>query len=329
MSIYLAQIGAGALNMTNYNGAVTMGQTNWNTNAAGFNSSATGTLTLPSAKTEIWCHFYVDNGAVSTFTAVDNAFLRVRNNADGRDLLRALCTDGAMTLQAWNGSSWVQLGSSSITFAFEGNPFLLDIHIKLGNSDGEFEVFIGNELRLSFYGDTITNASTSFDQVIITDPSTNTGNYSFGEILVCDEYTVGAKLTQPNISADGADTAWTGAYTTVDEIGSYSDADLITVGTVGTLRSFVVNDMPALFDPAGAYYIAAVSVNLRARYSGGAPNNVSPYLRSDGINYYGGIKTLTTSFAWYGQIWETDPDTGYAWDESAYNSIQIGVRSET
>lgn len=333
MTIFHAQVGhVGSIAFSgSLNPNTGSARSPWSTHGGTTRLSSTATYTLPSAQTEIWVHFYNADGTVpAASTLSDNAFVLLRDNAGGRDVLRFKCTDGTLTLEAWNGSAWVQLGTQSTPFPpGQGSvvAYPIDLHIKMGNSDGELEFYMNERLMAAFYGDTVLNASTTFDQVIITCPQTNTAIYIFGEILICNEVTIGARLTQPNISADGADTQWTNAYTTVDDLGSPADTDFLTTSTNGHLRSFVVNDMPAIYDPNAPYYFASLFTHIRARTTAGAPTKVAPYLRSDGVNYYGSDLTLTASFVTYSHQWEFDPDTGYAWDESAYNALQLGIRS--
>jgi hypothetical protein len=299
----------------------------WSTNGANLVSSAAGAHTMSDPQIEVWVHWRVHNDNVTVAdTAADNAIMTLRDNAGGRDLLRLKCLNGTMTIEAWNGAAWVQLGSASMPFPYQG-VFNYDVRFFLDDTLGSVEVYANEALAMSFSGDTILNASTTADRVTIMTPVTDTGGINFTDVIITNGCTIGAKMVQPLLAANGADTGWTGLRTGIDETGNYDDVDFITVGTSGTSTSYTVADMPAIFDVNDFYQLAAVISIVRARYSGGAPTKVAHYLRDGGVNHYKPDITLTTSYLFYNELWLVNPTTLLPWTEAEFNALQVGVRS--
>jgi hypothetical protein len=52
-----------------------------------------------------------------------------------------------------------------------------------------------------------------------------------------------------------------------------------------------------------------------------------PLIRSGGTNYLGAVKSLTSSYAYYSQVYTTNPAIGSAWTVAEVNALEAGMKS--
>lgn len=227
-----------------------------------------------------------------------------------------------MFINYYTGSGFS--ASSALTLA-QGNLCRIDIHCKIADSGGIFEVYLNGSLAIdlgtALSGDTKRTTASTIDRIDFGAISPATTTYS--GFILADEDTRPMRLLQLLPTGNGADTSWTGDYTAVDETG-FSDADLITSSTVGQHETFTYPDISAGFV---SHNIETVCLSGRAQASG-SPGTIEGVARVSSTDYT--VAPDIAAGASYGPwqaYYDLNPATGNPWTVSEVNAAEFGVRA--
>ena len=257
-----------------------------------------------TAVQEVWVHavlepaigtyFYLLNGSTANFKLVaTGTYLQMY-------YLSALAT-------------WTQIGSN-VTYPYNTQQYV-DIYFKTGAS-GAVGLYLGGTERTTATGSYTYSADVTGVRFVGEGDSCEVAG-----IAVADEPTIGWRVTQGYMSGAGADTAWTGDYTSVDE-AELNDADFLNSTSAGQVETFT-----ATFPTLTGYTPRAVCVSARARRGASGPQGLQLALRSSGTNYFSATKTLGLGYTAVQNIWETNPATSADFLLSQIASLQPGVKS--
>lgn len=218
-------------------------------------------------------------------------------------------------------TQWINSGVMSedglITFDFNWNMA----------ASGHYEWFINGISVVRFDGDTTPVSNTQIDQVTFTTGEANAEGITYSEIIIADEDTRGMKVvTLPPEAAGGTNTAWTGAYTDVDET-ALNDTDVLSSNTTGQIEQI---GFSAFSMPSNGWDVMAVVVGFRGKDDASGVQQVRASIRSGTTDYNGTTQPMTTSFDGYYHVWTQDPDTGPAdWTIAGVDALEYGVESIT
>jgi hypothetical protein len=154
----------------------------------------------------------------------------------------------------------------------------------------------------------------------------------FDDFYVCD--TAGAnssflgpcKIGLRAPAAAGNYAQWTGNpgpnFANVDDVPQ-PDGDMTfnQSATAGQIDSHVVQDVE---ESAGSIF--AIQHVLYAKQDTGAQRTIAPFIRSGGSDFPGNNIALGTSYAYYLEVKETDPNTSAAWTVSGFNAAEFGAK---
>lgn len=233
---------------------------------------------------------------------------------------RNLDSGGVHAFEKWNGTAWTQITRTLVGIVGTNR---IDIGIKLA-IDGFIKLYVNGGVLLDFSGDTLPTGSSNISQVLFGSGRGSSSYYcAHSAILIADEDTRSFNLLQKLPTGNGAETAWTGDYTSVDETG-INDADFVSSGVVGQLETFTFPALASGFDNN-----ALKAVVLAGRSQGsGSPGNIRGVARVGGVNYdIAGEKDTSVSFGSQQWIFETNPATSQPWLGSEVNASQFGVKS--
>jgi hypothetical protein len=201
--------------------------------------------------------------------------------------------------------------------------------ISISNSLGTYDLFVdttNGDMSLFASGTelvTVTGLTLSHN-----DGVANVRLYSadqarcFSQVKADTEPTIGGRLYTLPPTGAGADTAWTGTYTEIDEI-VYSDADFVNTSTNDAVEIFSIT-APTLT----GYVVKTIAVTARAKRGGSGPQNLRLILRSSGTNYDNGSDiALGVGYGATWANWATNPATAAAWVNAAVSSLQYGVKA--
>lgn len=126
-------------------------------------------------------------------------------------------------------------------------------------------------------------------------------------------------------TADGATNDWTASagnrWDCVNETAPNDDTDYIHASTAGNKNTFVVEDLKN----AGGTILGVETLIAARRLSGGFAS-ICPVIRHSSTDYDGAEQTLAASYAFYRQLYVTNPGTGSAWTEAHFNAAEFGVK---
>jgi len=272
----------------------------------GFN---TGDYSLATGWTdvqELWVHCNV------YFSASFNSTIFIL--LDGGDGVFKLERTGNNLVMSWRSGVGTYTAIGSPVPVTGGRVNEIDLYIKTGAS-GEAMLFVDRTEKTS--GSAAITYMTDMDNI-----SFYAGVIS--GIAVADEVTVGWKVIQGWPSAAGSTSAWTGAYTNIDE-ATLSDADYIYSSTADEVSTFAQTLQASLT----GYIPRAVAVSARAKRGTTGPQNIQLALRSGSTNYFSATKALGLGYTAVQNVWNQNPDTSADWTSAQIAALQPGVKSIT
>ena len=175
---------------------------------------------------------------------------------------------------------------------------------------------------------TFTQAAlTSLRSLRLSGASTNF-QANFSQIL-CGRgiSTIGGFVRYSRATGAGTNTAWSGAFTDVNEpIGN--DATVNTSTVTAQKESYAMGDVTV----PGGFVIQTVFQFLRAKNNGAVPTNIKSLIRSGATDFSSGAltsPTFGTSFQPMGMRYDNDPATAAAWTAAGWNAAEAGFESLT
>lgn len=265
-----------------------------------------------------------------TFGLASSRTLFEYANSSGTPVFRFQLTSTAVIqAQYWNGSSWVNIGS---TYTLAIALYKFDFKLVCGAS-GSFEFSITNNMAIDppvvLSGSASMGSVTNIDRISSYSTTSSTPSSSavrHSEWIWGDESTVGHRYAFAAPTGNGTDTAGSGAFGDVDEAVT-NDVDLSTLAANGDAETYTHGTMTL---PAGT--VKAVVVESRVRNVAGGAQNVKARLRIGGTAYdqasnYSGI---SGSFTGYRARWATNP-AGGSWTQTTagQTSNEFGLLAQT
>ena len=201
------------------------------------------------------------------------------------------------------------------------------MHIVIDNS-GTIETKIDGTADISYNGDTYLSGSSNVEYVrMYVDARTyNTDIFYFDDVLVGTGDWPGDIRFAPAIVPDG-DTAqkdWTPStgsvnWDMVDEVPP-NDDDYVSVGSANHKDLYTVSDWTPGTNEEAQFLVDW----MRAKKESAESVMLRSVIKSGGVESSGGSLDLTTDYAYYSRIIDTEPSTGSSWTEATINAIEIG-----
>ncbi len=276
-----------------------------------------------AALTECWTHMSFNHRSDGGGTYYPLYWL---NASDTQVLRMKHVTSGTETVsfESWDGAAWVAAGAS-ISLPLASAMQVIDVRFVVNSATGTVALYVAGTERINSTVDLSAIASIRKLRVAA-GVSGFSSESRFSQVVIADESTIGFRLGTCYVSAAGATSSWTGAYTDIDET-VYSDADFINSGSANQVSTFAQTAIPTLT----GYTVRAIAVTARAkRNSASGPQNTRMALRSSGTDYFSGSDiALGLGYTPVQTIWETNPATSAAWVNTAIAALQPGVKSIT
>ena len=112
-------------------------------------------------------------------------------------------------------------------------------------------------------------------------------------------------------------------YTCVDETTPNSDTDYVSTSGVGNVDTYGFQDLPV-----SSGTILAIQSNLYARKDDAGSRSISAALYYNSTLYSGSLESLGDTYAYYLEVFETNPNTGDNWTVSEVNNTEFGEKLE-
>lgn len=272
---------------------------------------------------EIWFsgyHYYWTSTSQANWGLV--AFYDDQHSANYR-INQADWSTARPLLQVRTGANtWTTLATGA--FSLSGTLARLDIQLRVHATNGVFRLYVNGVICAEFLGDTRSVGGGNIIKVGLgsNNDSANSG-MRHSACVIADEDTRPFVMYQRRPTGNGAETSWSGDYTSVDETG-YEDSDFISSATVDQVETFT---FPALPGDMSTRQMAAIILAGRSRGSG-SPGTIRGVARIGSTNYdIPGEDETPPGFGAQQWIFETNPATGLPWLGSEVNSTQFGVKS--
>ncbi len=269
--------------------------------------------------------------ATNTTVITGFAFKQVSAVASDQVYLRVGATL-TMALRI-NASNHIEIRNSTPTLIATGtatlNPgtfYYIEIKLVINGASGTVEVHVNGATDIA--STTGNFGSTGIDNwgalgrtqgMVIDDLYVFNGSGGVNDGFVGD---VRVQTLYPN--GAGNSTQWTpnGAasnYLCVNEAIPDDDTTYVSDSTVGHIDQYTLDDVD------GGASVKCAQTNVYARKDDGSTRQVAPIWRQSSTDYVGSTVTLTSSYSFYLQQYDTDP-SGAAWTPSALNGDQLGVK---
>jgi len=255
----------------------------------------TGTITANfTAQTEAWLHVSIEHNVVAN-NSNDDQTIELIDSATGQVVVQIDGDNGVYNLEYWNGAGFSEL-APNIAFI---NDVLhkIDLHWKIADSGGIFEVYLDGTLVSSFSGDTLRTNFTQIDRLRISSPAPLSASSSFdvyfSEIIVATEETIGWHLATVAPDGVGNSTTWTGDNTDVSA-AAVNDSTFVSSANAEEVEQFTVGNLSGA---AALLDVEAVVVAARSRNAASGPQNLQISVRTGGSDFFSSnLSGVSTGF---------------------------------
>lgn len=240
--------------------------------------------------------------------------------------------DGTITVTR-NGTA---LGTS--TFALSTGVFYyIEFKCLINNTTGTFEVRVDGANKVSgSSADTQNTANATANQVrigiisgfgggnndhddiYICDGTGSTNNNFLGDCRV-DYYAPNGAGTTTQLTRGGTDSG--ANWSQVDEAAPNDDTDYNEHATVGNKDTYACGNMT--HTPSSIF---GVQILASAKKDDAGAKSIATVTRSGTTDFDGATQALSTSYLYYSDIREVDPNTSAAWTKTNFDASEHGVK---
>jgi len=258
----------------------------------------------------------------------------------GTTVLGILKINSARILELYVGSTLVATGT---TVLYSSTWYLIEIHIKIGNSpNGLLEVKLDGNAEFDYSDDTQPGADAHFDNLLFENPDGGSGANLYGYF---DDMGL-------NDTAGGVDDSWCGEgkiikITPMDDVTTeltqfpaltdhHNDVDDYPADSDTTYVEGSVVDEEDKYELTASGLVAAdvASINrvwceARSKNTTANPGEVALFIYSDATEGTGTDVVLSASYVTkvMSQEFLQDPDGPAAWSVAALDALQGGIRT--
>lgn len=257
----------------------------------------------------------------------------------------ALGFDASGRLQVRRGSGGTILATGTTplsinTYYYVEMKFTIDdasglVKIRLNGSGSDELSFSGDArngglaswLTLRLHGQTTSGTSPDprFDDIYMCDGVDSTGSHGIANNDFLGDFRCDAQIVQADAIAAGSHADFTpsagsdhGAM--VDEASPNDDTDYNASSTVGHKDSYQIASLSS-----APVTIFGAQVSTRARKTDAGAREIANLVVSGGNDYNGAQVALSTSYLYYQDMFESDPDTGLPWTAGGITDLQAGL----
>ena len=295
-----------------------------------FNNSGFGYIDLDAALPEtFWVHFnygLTSGGTSSVFTSsvccvreslISSSGIYIRRYHSGVNspvYFKLAYYDGSFTDLTGTGES---LGYG---------VHQVDLNVKYA-VNGFINLFVDNQLYLSYAGDTTVGEATSLSTLKFFNNynvGTESAEFHFSEIIVADESTRLMRLNTLVPNSVGDTNTWTNDYDSIDE-ADFNESE--TVYTDAIEQDFQCNFTDGEM-PASNFICKAVAVSVSAADGVGGVGLQSG-IKTNSAVHLGNTKSLDLYWKPVKEIYQVNPETSNPFTPAEIDALQLAFRSKS
>lgn len=231
------------------------------------------------------------------------------------------------------------LGTS--TFSLTANTtYHIQFKIKVDSTTGTVDVKVDDASILSLTGQNTqatANATTSafylgtrfvtsgflgnansliyYDDVVVLNTSGSINNDFPGDVRVQSTLPTGAGTTTNLTPSTGSN------YQNVDDNPPNDDTDYNYSATPDDIDTYAMGDITST---SGS--VLGVASRMRLRKDSAGAKTIAAAIRTNANNYFGSNQNVNTTYFYYSELWETNPNTTNPFTISEVNNIEAGIK---
>jgi hypothetical protein len=256
-----------------------------------------------------------------------------QDNAAGQQVTLQTNTNGTITAKRGSGNGTV-LGTSSPSVVLTQNVWcFIEFGLTCNGSTGTVDIRINGTSVLSLSGqNTQGSATATIGSVQFLDANATSYHQ---DIYICDStgshnttFLGDVQMPVSYANANGTYTAWTanGAASIYQSVNATTPADSTVFASDSTPTDRMSVSYPTTSVTGTIVGVAHVS---RMEKSTSGTRTVSQVITNNGNDQVASAQSLGTSYKYYQQISEQDPNTLQPWTQAGFNTIQSGLITES
>jgi len=286
-----------------------------------------GEQSLPATYTELY-------GGIGVYRNGDvtNGFITFKEGATFHLTIGLL--NGAISV--WRGTdSGTLLGSGAIMQDLAWS--YVEWRFTISDTTGIVTIKLNGSTTISLTSQDTRNAGTSgvIDRFVLGDAVGNTNNFILDDLVLND--TTGAQnngfpgdtkvgVLMPNAAGDVTGLSRGGTdsganWSQVEERPPNDATDYVFDTVVNDYDLYALPNLSAFSS------VQAVNIWLRAQKDDAGAASIAPMLKSAATEHTGADQTLSTSWAYYRQLYDVDPTDSAAWTTSKVDALQAGAKA--
>jgi hypothetical protein len=251
---------------------------------------------------------------------------------DGGTAQLTLTTNASSGFTLYRGTaSGTVLGSTSGPVLSNGVWAYIELKATINNTTGAYEVRVNGDSVLSASGvDTQNSANATADQVsfnsgldtyiddvyILDGTGSAPHNDFYGDVGVYPSLPSGAGATAQWDASAGSN------YQCVDDATPNGDTDYVSTSTLNEIDTYAMGNIT----PTTGTVFGVIRYNY-ARKDEAGPRSIADVIRSGGVDYANATNhALSTSWQYFTDVYEQNPDTSAAWTISEVNAAEAGQK---
>jgi len=296
-----------------------------------------GTVVMGAA---VYFNYTLSNTFVMTVAGATNLMQAgIRTNAlGGFDVCRAAPANAGVTMPEWLAQYGTKLGATRNGVVQLGVWYYIEAKIVIHDSAGSVIIHVNGVNEPTTANDcssgqdtlasgTVENAvlghmgsswNSSIDDVYMLDTSGSVNNDFLGDVRVDAHYPV---------TPDGTNHDWTPStgsdnYAVVDD-PTANTTDYNSTNTLNATDTFNLNHLKSV----GGTIKAVQALIYHARADAGPSSALAPVMISDVTTDVGAtVASSAGSYIYTRKVYDQDPHGPAAWDETAFNALEVGYR---
>lgn len=199
----------------------------------------------------------------------------------------------------------------------------LDVYLKIHATEGVFRLYVDGAICIDYTGDTTAYRTNFVNRIGFGSTSTTSNGGVHSAAIIADIDTRPLTFHQRLPTGNGAETDWTGDYTSVDETG-LNDADFIKATALDDVETFTFPDLPVY---AATQLLETLVISGRARNSGDI-QEIKGIARVGSTNYEAPA-VFDSSPTFLMQQWQLplNPANGQPWTGADIDAAEFGVKA--